>query len=207
MFHFPLIILTSLLVKYTQHSTLSNIIPNTPLRLSNLHLNEEQLFIIPINALKPNSFYKIMVHYLGSLGINFKINLICDDIHHIKTYTNQNIKLNDFNEYDFHTNEHSFPTICGDSKDVYDKILLSIEPFSITYQLKDEKEMNIQAVVEVVKNVVNTDVKFVNILTNKGLYKGMIIALIICPLVVYLFRDKIRKALIILLDEKVVKSK
>ena len=67
-------------------------------------------YVVKINDLKPIQIYKIMVHFLGPLGIDIKTKLICDDIHEINK-KKQNIRLNDYSEYDFWTNEKGVPKI------------------------------------------------------------------------------------------------
>ena len=189
---------------YSLSTTIDTIIPNTQKNLSHLKLNKETLLILPISFLKANQYYKIMTHYIGALGINFKIEIICDDFHPINN-SNENMKLNDFSEYDFQTNSNKIPSFCGEDYNK-DKILLSLTPYSITYQLKEEKEIEINTIVEIVQSKLNTDVKPLNILTNKHLYRGIFLALFVLPLVIYVFKNEIRKGLIYILGEKIEKK-
>lgn len=179
------------------------IVPDRKVEVLKMKIDKEALFIIEQKDLSPNNFYKIMVHYLGSLGINYKIQIICDDIYPIKT--NKDIKLNDYSEYDFKTDKNSVPEICGENYDK-SKILLSITPYSVTYQLKEEADMEINSILEIVKSKLNTDNKPLNILTNKGLYIPLIIILIFIPVTMVIFKDKIRYFLIKILDEKIAKK-
>lgn len=194
-----------LLINKTLCTTIETLLPDTQKKLYDLQLNKEVLLIVPISFLKPNQYYKIMTHYMGSLGITFKIEIICDDFHEIDNL-NRDMKLNDFSEYDFKTDNNKVPSICG--KDYKkDKILLSLTPSSITYQLKDEKSITFNAICEIVTSKLNTDVKPLNILMNKNLYRGLIFALIIVPLVIYIFRHQVRKTLLYIVGEKIDKEK
>jgi hypothetical protein len=83
---------------------------------SRIKYNETAIFQVNSNSLKPNHFYKIMVHYLGSvfkflikLGFEFDIQLICDDIETIITANSEFMGLKDFSEYDFKTDDNSLP--------------------------------------------------------------------------------------------------
>lgn len=179
--------------------------PNAALELTKLKLNKEQLFELPITNLLPNHFYKILVHFIGALGINFNITIICDDIHQIQSHQKKTIEQNDFNEYDFKTNEKRIPLICG--KDYsHNNILISIIPYSITYQLKPEEEIEFGAYLELAQSKINTDVKFVNILMNKNLYLALILILIILPISLFIFRNSIRRIILAILNEKIDKA-
>ena len=71
---------------------------------------------------------------------------------------------------------------------------------------KEEKEIEINTIVEIVQSKLNTDVKPLNILTNKHLYRGIFLALFVLPLVIYVFKNEIRKGLIYILGEKIEKK-
>ena len=97
---------------------IESIIPDQKLILKNVKLNKEILLNIDIDNLDIFQKYKIMVHYIGSFGISFKISLICDDIYLIKDQQKtENIQLNDFSEYDFQTNGRKIPLQCGEDYD------------------------------------------------------------------------------------------
>lgn len=179
--------------------------PNKALELSKLKLNNEQLLELPIVNLKSNHYYKILVHFIGALGINFNITVICDDIHQIKSTYKRNIEQNDFNEYDFKTNERRIPLLCGIDYN-YDKVLISIIPYSITYQLKPEEEMEFGAYLELTQSITNTDTKFINIIMNKNLYVALLFILIILPIALFIFRNSIRRMIFAIINEKIEKT-
>lgn len=182
-----------------------DITPDKEIYLKDLYLNEKRYFMINNKDLLSEKYYKIMVHYIGALGINFKINIICEGAKEIIKTHNKNIKLNDFSEYDFKTNKEKIPNVCNDTYDE-DFLLISLEPFSHTYQLKNEREIKFNAILEVISNKVNNDIKPINILTNKGVYKALIVILVIIPLLLYIFKEKIRGFLLYVIGKNDIKE-
>ena len=169
--------------------------PDEKLIIKGVQLNKELLLNLDIKNFLPSQKYKIMVHYLGSYSVSFQISLVCDDIYLIKTQKNsQNIQLNDFSEYDFQTNEKKIPLQCDEN---YDKknILISLLPKSLSYQFVNEKDIKLNIIVELITNQFNTDIKPLNILFNKGLYKGIIFVIILVGLIYYVFWNKINESL------------
>ena len=169
--------------------------PDEKLIIKGVQLNKELLLNLDIKNFLPSQKYKIMVHYLGSYSVSFKISLVCDDIYLIKTQKNsQNIQLNDFSEYDFQTNDKKIPLQCDEN---YDKknILISLLPKSLSYQFVNEKDIKLNIIVELITNQFNTDIKPLNILFNKGLYKGIIFVIILVGLIYYVFWNKINESL------------
>ena len=145
-----------------------------------------------------------MIHFIGSLGITFKINIICNDIYVIE-YDNKEIDVDDFSEYDFKTNNNKIPNLCGND---YDKnfFIISLLSKSISYQFREENKIKFKIIFELITNKINTDIKPINILTNKGLYKGLIFVLIIVPIMLIIFKNKIQIFLIHILNQKELKS-
>ena len=169
--------------------------PDEKLIIKGVQLNKEILLNLDIKNFLPSQKYKIMVHYLGSYSVSFQISLVCDDIYLIKTQKNsQNIQLNDFSEYDFQTNDKKIPLQCDEN---YDKknILISLLPKSLSYQFVNEKDIKLNIIVELITNQFNTDIKPLNILFNKGLYKGIIFVIILVGLIYYVFWNKINESL------------
>ena len=169
--------------------------PDEKLIIKGVQLNKELLLNLDIKNFLPSQKYKIMVHYLGSYSVSFQISLVCDDIYLIKTQKNsQNIQLNDFSEYDFQTNDKKIPLQCDEN---YDKknILISLLPKSLSYQFVNEKDIKLNIIVELITNQLNTDIKPLNILFNKGLYKGIIFVIILVGLIYYVFWNKINESL------------
>ena len=169
--------------------------PDEKLIIKGVQLNKELLLNLDIKNFLPSQKYKIMVHYLGSYSVSFQISLVCDDIYLIKTQKNsQNIQLNDFSEYDFQTSDKKIPLQCDEN---YDKknILISLLPKSLSYQFVNEKDIKLNIIVELITNQFNTDIKPLNILFNKGLYKGIIFVIILVGLIYYVFWNKINESL------------
>ena len=169
--------------------------PDEKLIIKGVQLNKEILLNLDIKNFLPSQKYKIMVHYLGSYSVSFQISLVCDDIYLIKTQKNsQNIQLNDFSEYDFQTSDKKIPLQCDEN---YDKknILISLLPKSLSYQFVNEKDIKLNIIVELITNQFNTDIKPLNILFNKGLYKGIIFVIILVGLIYYVFWNKINESL------------
>ena len=169
--------------------------PDEKLIIKGVQLNRELLLNLNIKNFLPSQKYKIMVHYLGSYSVSFQISLVCDDIYLIKTQKNsQNIQLNDFSEYDFQTNDKKIPLQCDEN---YDKknVLISLLPKSLSYQFVNEKDIKLNIIVELITNQFNTDIKPLNILFNKGLYKGIIFVVILVGLIYYAFWNKINESL------------
>ena len=169
--------------------------PDEKLIIKGVQLNKELLLNLDIKNFLPSQKYKIMVHYLGSYSVSFQISLVCDDIYLIKTQKNsQNIQLNDFSEYDFQTNDKKIPLQCDEN---YDKknVLFSLLPKSLSYQFVNEKDIKLNIIVELITNQFNTDIKPLNILFNKGLYKGIIFVIILVGLIYYAFWNKINESL------------
>ena len=198
---FLIFILTIIFSK--EEREILNIQPDKKLTLD-VKLNEEILLKVNKNLLLENHYYKIMIHFIGSLGITFKINIICNDIYVIK-YDNKEIDVDDFSEYDFKTNNNKIPNLCGND---YDKnfFIISLLSKSISYQFREENKIKFKIIFELITNKINTDVKPINILTNKGLYKGLIFVLIIVPIMLIIFKNKIQIFLIHILNQKELKS-
>ena len=179
---------------------LQQIIPNSKLILQKVRLNKEILLDLELGSLQKSQQYKIMVHYIGSYALTFDISIICDDIHFIKKYgKSNNIHLNDFSEFDFQTNDKKIPTQCGNNYDK-NKVLISLKPKSIAYQFISEEEIEFNIIVELITNVFNTGIKPLNILFNKGVYKGVFLCLIVIPLMIFIFKNKINSLLREILD-------
>ena len=198
---FLIFILTIIFSK--EEREILNIQPDKKLTLD-VKLNEEILLKVNKNLLLENHYYKIMIHFIGSLGITFKINIICNDIYVIK-YDNKEIDVDDFSEYDFKTNNNKIPNLCGND---YDKnfFIISLLSKSISYQFREENKIKFKIIFELIANKINTDIKPINILTNKGLYKGLIFVLIIVPIMLIIFKNKIQIFLIHILNQKELKS-
>ena len=198
---FLIFILTIIFSK--EEREILNIQPDKKLTLD-VKLNEEILLKVNKNLLLENHYYKIMIHFIGSLGITFKINIICNDIYVIK-YDNKEIDVDDFSEYDFKTNNNKIPNLCGND---YDKnfFIISLLSKSISYQFREENKIKFKIIFELITNKINTDIKPINILTNKGLYKGLIFVLIIVPIMLIIFKNKIQIFLVHILHQKELKS-
>ena len=202
--NFFTLIFFSIIIFSEQEIQTINIIPDKKINI-NTKLNTEILLKVNKDSLLENHYYKIMVHFIGSLGINFKISIICNDIYVIKNNLNKDIDVDDFSEYDFKTNKKKIPNLCGEE---YDKqfFLVSLLPYSISYQFKDENKIEFKSIFELITNKVNSDVKPINILTNKGLYRGLFIVLFIVPLLLICFRSQIQIFLLHLFTQKELKS-
>ena len=87
-------------------------------------------------------------------------------------------------------------------KENYDKkkVLLSLIPSSLSYQFINEKDIRFNIIVELITNKYNTDIKPLNILFNKGLYRGLIFVAILVFLIFFVFRNKINEFLIEILE-------
>ena len=202
--NFFTLIFFSIIIFSEQEIQTINIIPDKKINL-NTKLNTEILLKVNKDSLLENHYYKIMVHFIGSLGINFKISIICNDIYVINNDIKKDIDVNDFSEYDFKTNKKKIPNLCGEE---YDKqfFLISLLPYSISYQFRDENKIEFKSIFELITNKVNSDIKPINILTNKGLYRGLFIVLFIVPLLLICFRSKIQIFLLHLFTQKELKS-
>ena len=202
--NFFTLIFSSILLFSEQETEIKNILPDNKIKL-NTKLNEEILLKVNKDSLIENHYYKILVHFIGSLGINFKISIICNNIYIINKNINKDINVDDFSEYDFKTNKKKIPNLCGEE---YDKqfFLVSLLPYSISYQFKDENKIEFKSIFELITNKVNSDVKPINILTNEGLYRGLFIVLFIVPLLLICFRSKIQIFLLHLFTQKELKS-
>ena len=195
-----IIYLVLIQISISSKDEIKSLIPDQKLILKEVKLSKEILLNIDINNFDKFQKYKIMVHYIGSYGISFKISLICDDIYLIKDQQkSENIQLNDFSEYDFQTNGKKIPTQCGDDYDKK-KVLLSLNPYSIAYQFIPEKDIKFNIIVELITTKYNTDVKPLNILFNKGLYRGIIFVFILVILIFFVFKNKINDFLINIMD-------
>ena len=178
-FFIYLFYISIILLYVSSKGEIKSIIPDEKLVIQQVQLNKEILLNIDIKNFEKLQKYKIMVHYIGSYAISFKISLICDDIYLIKDQQKtENIQLNDFSEFDFQTNEKKIPIQCGDDYDK-NKVLLSLTPYSISYQFIPENEITFNIIVELITNKFNTDIKPLNILFNKGLYRGIVFAFIL----------------------------
>ena len=186
---------------------IKSIIPDEKLILKGVHLNKEILLNIDIKNFEKLQKYKIMVHFIGSYAISFKISLICDDIYFIKEQKKSEIiQLNDFSEYDFQTNERKIPAQCGDNYDKK-KVLLSLYPYSLGYQFIPEKDIKFNIIVELITNKYNTDVKPLNILFNKGLYRGIILLIILVVLIFHVFKNKVKNFLFEIMNSNEIKKR
>ena len=190
-----------IIIVYCFSNEILNIIPNNKITIKNIKLNKEILLKSHLKNLKENQCYKIMVHFIGSLGISFEINIICDDVYFIKRIKKNNINLNDFNEYDFKTNKNKIPNICSKEFN-HEFILISLLPKSITYQLISEEKISFSAIVELIENKINTNNKIINILTNKGLFKGLFFLCLI-TLILFIFQNQMKKFLIEILHYEI----
>ena len=186
---------------------IKSIIPDEKLLIKGVQLNKEILINADIDNFLQLQKYKIMVHYFGSYSVSFKISLICDDIYFLKNQKNsQNIQLNDFSEFDFQTNEHKIPLQCEDNYDKK-KVLISLIPQSLSYQFMSEKDIRFNIIVELITNKYNTDIKPLNILFNKGLYKGIILVVVLVFLIFCVFGNKLNELLINSLEFNKVRKK
>ena len=186
---------------------IKSIVPDEKLILKGVKLNKEILINIDIDNLLQFQKYKIMVHYFGSYSISFKISLICDDIYFLKNQKNaENIQLNDFSEFDFQTYENKIPLQCDNNYDKK-KVLISLLPQSLSYQFFNEKDIKFNIIVELITNKYNTDIKPLNILFNKGLYRGIIFMFILVFLICFVFKNKINEFLINTLEFNKMKKK
>ena len=186
---------------------IKSIIPDEKLILKGVHLNKEILLNIDIKNFEQLQKYKIMVHYIGSYAISFKISLICDDIYFIKEQKkSENIQLNDFSEFDFQTNEKKIPAQCGDNYDK-NKVLLSLYPYSLSYQFIPENDIKFNIIVELITNKYNTDVKPLNILFNKGLYRGIIFVIFLVILIFGFFKNKVNNFLLEIMNSNDLKKR
>ena len=186
---------------------IKSIVPDEKLILKGVKLNKEILINIDIDNFLQFQKYKIMVHYFGSYSISFKISLICDDIYFLKNQKNaENIQLNDFSEFDFQTNENKIPLQCDNNYDKK-KVLISLLPQSLSYQFFNEKDIKFNIIVELITNKYNTDIKPLNILFNKGLYRGIIFVFILVFLISFVFKNKINEFLINTLEFNKMKKK
>ena len=186
---------------------IKSIVPDEKLILKGVKLNKEILINIDIDNFLQFQKYKIMVHYFGSYSISFKISLICDDIYFLKNQKNaENIQLNDFSEFDFQTNENKIPLQCDNNYDKK-KVLISLLPQSLSYQFFNEKDIKFNIIVELITNKYNTDIKPLNILFNKGLYRGIIFMFILIFLISFVFKNKINEFLINTLEFNKMKKK
>ena len=202
---FYLIIILTLIISL-KGEDIQSINPDEKIILKSVKLNKEILLNIDIKNLEKLQKYKVMVHYIGSYSISFKINLICNDIYLIKDQKKQeNIQLNDFSEFDFQTNEKKIPLQCGDDFDSK-KILLSLTPYSLGYQFIPEEKIAFNAILELISNKMNTDIKPLNILFNKGLYRGIIVVFVLVILIFFIFKEKINNILANILEINQIKK-
>jgi hypothetical protein len=109
------------------------------------------------------------------------------------------MKLNDYNELEFKTDELGFPSnICGDhDKNVNkERFLIEIQPKFIAYQITKIKDMVINIAIEIVESKYNTDNKPIGILTDKNLY--LVLSMVIVALIIFLClcRNKLKTLLI-----------
>ena len=201
------ILLLSLFNYNKSNELIKSIIPDEKLLIKGVQLNKEILINVDIDNFLQLQKYKIMVHYFGSYSVSFKISLICDDIYFLKNQKNsQNIQLNDFSEFDFQTNEHKIPLQCEDNYDKK-KVLISLIPKSLSYQFMSEKDIRFNIIVELITNKYNTDIKPLNILFNKGLYKGIILVVVLVFLIFCVFGNKLNELLINSLEFNKVRKK
>ena len=201
------ILLLSLFNFNKSNELIKSIIPDEKLLIKGVQLNKEILINVDIDNFLQLQKYKIMVHYFGSYSVSFKISLICDDIYFLKNQKNsQNIQLNDFSEFDFQTNEHKIPLQCEDNYDKK-KVLISLIPQSLSYQFISEKDIRFNIIVELITNKYNTDIKPLNILFNKGLYRGIILVVVLVFLIFCVFGNKLNELLINSLEFNKVRKK
>ena len=69
-------------------------------------------------------------------------------------------------------------------------------PSSLSYQFIREENIKFNIIVELITNKYNTDVKPLNILLNKGLYRGIVFVFILIILIFFVFWNKINEFII-----------
>ena len=164
--------------------------PESKIKFNDVKYNEEILLKVPKYKLKENTFYNIRVHFIGSIGIKIRFKIICDDIYPI------------INKNSFFVNENKIPILC---KNNFDKnfFLLSFQTYSKVYQFNDEKLINFPMIIELVS--FKGGMKFKSIISS-GFYKVLILNFIIIPIIIIIFRNKIRGILLKVLFNKDIKS-
>ena len=155
--------------------------PESKIKFNDVKYNEEILLKVPKYKLKENTFYNIRVHFIGSIGIKIRFKIICDDIYPII---------------------NKIPILC---KNNFDKnfFLLSFQTYSKVYQFNDEKLINFPMIIELVS--FKGGMKFKSIISS-GFYKVLILNFIIIPIIIIIFRNKIRGILLKALFNKDIKS-
>ena len=165
------------------------------LHIKNISFGDTLNFKIKTKYLKPFTSYSLQIHTIGSDGISLETKFICSDIISFKEDKN-NIKLNDVKRRTFKTNQYKFPDIC-DQEYNEDYFLISAKPNPRVYQFINEKEIKFNMMVNIVENIGGYTLRS---FFSTGLYKGLIINLIIIPLLIYIFKNKIKLGLIRALD-------
>ena len=175
--------------------------PESKIKFDKVKYNEEILLSISKDKLIENGDYNIRVHFIGSFGIKIQFKIICDDIYPVSNLNNE-IKLNEVNERSFKVNEKKNPILC---KNNFDKnfFLLSIKPYTKVYQFEDEKNIIFPLIVELVSFKGG---KILKPMISSGFYKILILNLIFIPLIIFIFRNKIRKILLKILFDKEIKT-
>lgn len=129
--------------------------------------------------------------------------LCSDEINFKHVYSEKvELELNDFNEYDFKTNEVGFPQILKCEKKESFKI--SLNPEIISYQMENiettlTEKFNFK--VEIVESKFNTDNKVINILTNKNLIYFILPLIFFTILLCIIFRNELKILIIFTLNQ------
>ena len=165
------------------------------LHIKNISFGDTLNFKIKTKYLKPFTSYSLQIHTIGSDGISLETKFICSDIISFKEDKN-NIKLNDVKRRTFKTNQNKFPDICNQEYDE-DYFLISAKPKTRVYQFINENDIKFNVMVNIVENIGGYTLRS---FFSTGLYKGLIINLIIIPLLIYIFKNKIKLGLIRALD-------
>ena len=109
------------------------------------------------------------------------------------------IKLNDFNELEFKTDEKGFPiNICSDDQNIInkEKFLIEIHPRFIAYQMINLNSMLINLAIEIVESRYNTDKKPLGILTDKNLYLVLSVIVIFLIACLCFCKNRLKKFLL-----------
>ena len=175
--------------------------PESKIKFKDVKYNEEILLKVPRYKLKENTFYNIRVHFIGSIGIKINFKIICDDIYPVINKNNE-IILTEVNERSFFVNKKKIPTLCNNK---FDKnfFLLSLKTYSKVYHFNEEKYINFPMIIELVSFKGGVKLKpFI----SSGFYKVLILNFIIIPIILIIFRNKIRGLLLKALFIKDIKS-
>ena len=165
------------------------------LHIKNISFDDTLNFKVKTKYLKPFTSYSLQIHRIGSEGISLDIKFICNDIINFKENKN-NIRLNDVTRRTFKTNKYKFPNICNNKYDE-DYFFFFFKPKTRVYQFINENDIKFNVMVNIVENIGGYTLRS---FFSTGLYKGLIINLIIIPLLIYIFKNKIKLGLIRALD-------